>query len=197
MKKWILVGMIFGMFLTGCQEYGEETQTLPEKTETNITPRRKGMTTAAEILDEIWAHYGEEERFAVYGGLPEEPVAEKAGDLDMERSALWSGRYPIGDLSEVTQGASLTHLLNGRIFTCTVFRLRKAEKIQSLAADWRKGLQTQQWVFGAPERLLLAQVRPEYLLMAYGSKGQMALLQRKLLLVYPKAWVIYSEPITN
>lgn len=191
------MGLVMGILLAGCQTGQEETSISQEMTQPLPCPRHSGTTTAAEILREIWARYDEAERFAVYGGLAEEPVEESAGDLDMERCILWSERYHVGDLSEVTQGASLTHLLSDRIFTCTVFRLEKGEKMQSLAAEWRKGLQKAKWITGTPDRLLLAKVRPEYLLMAYGSKEQMMLLQRKLLLAYPKAIVLHSEPITD
>lgn len=197
-KKRKLCILLLSMVLCGCEAW--ELQRPVDAVQPVLgteAHQRVTQTTCAEILDKIWAEYGPQERFAVYGGVATEPVVGAAGALEMDRMQVWAAQYHIREPEAVCQGAALSHLLSERLFTCTVFRLRDAKKLQSLAAIWRQGLQEDVWISGPPERLLLVKLRPGYLLQAYGAKEQMERLQQKLHCVYPKAEVVYSEPFMS
>lgn len=157
-----------------------------------------GQTAASGILKQVWDTYGEQERFAVYGGMMEHPVENAPGDLDMQLAMLWAPRYrvPLAHLDKLEQGASLCHLMNGNLLTATVFRLAKNADTVKIARDWRWELQHSYWVSGQPNRILLAQVEKSFLLMAFGSKEQVQTLKKKLLLTC-QADVLYDEPITS
>lgn len=157
-----------------------------------------GQTAASEVLEQIWAGYEEQEHFAVYGGMMEHPVENAPGDLDMKLAMLWAPRYrvPLAHLDKLEQGASLCHLMNGNLLTVTAFHLAETADTAKIAQDWRWELQHSYWVAGQPNRLLLAQVEKSFLLMAFGSKEQMQILKKKLLLTC-RATVLYDEAITS
>ena len=159
---------------------------------------QQGRTEAAQILKEIWGRYDQSERFSVYGGMMEEPTMDAPGDLDMELTGNWLHRYhlPPEYLQSIAEGASLTHLMNDRLLTVAVFHLQQQEKLRPLADAWRRELQHGQWAVSRPARLLLAQVEEDFLLMAYGSRSNVKLLQEKMQLAFPSGRILYSEAIT-
>ncbi len=195
MRKIQVLCLLLCLALSGCTDGEKRTPVAgTQQLNTAYGEQETGQATCVEIIEKIWAEYAAQEQFAVFGGMVEAPVMGGAGALPMEQREVWSAQYHIIKTTDVTQGASLSHLLSGRLFTCGVFRVADAKELQSLAVSWRQGLQESVWVSGAPQRLLLARVRPGYLLLAYGSEGQMVQLQQKLRCAYPKAWVLYSEP---
>lgn len=195
MKKWLVFLWIVAWAVAGCTRQIPVFQSSAGKAEGQKTEKQEQSTVAA--LMRIWAEYEEEERFAVYGGIPAQPVRDGAGALSMREKEKWAAQFHIPETDGVEQGASLSHLLSQRLFTCTVFRVTDTEKMQPLAASWRQGLQESVWVSGPPERMLLVKLRPGYLLLAYGSKEQMERLREKTRCAYPKARVLYSEPFMS
>lgn len=196
-KKTVLLLLVW-IFCAGCAapQMAENTAPTPQST----MPRAgvPGRTGAAHLLERIWAQYEDTERFCVYGGLPEQPVMDAPGDLDMELAMHWAYRYrfPMEHLKSTDHGASLTHLMNEKLLTLAAFHMQQPEKARQLAEDWRWELQHSSWASNRPERLLLAQVEEKYLLMAYGSYAYVRLLQEKLTVAFPSSRILYQEAIT-
>lgn len=196
-KNALLLLLLAGL-CAGCTA-PHMAQTTERMTQSTM-PRRvlPGKTDAARLLEMIWSQYEDTERFSVYGGLPEQPVLDAPGDLDMELVTQWAYRYrfPTAHLKSVGHGASMTHLMNENLLTLTVFHVQQPEKIQQLAEDWRWELQHSNWASSRPDRLLLSQVEGEYLLMAYGSHEYVKLLQKKTTAAFPESRILYQEAIT-
>ena len=198
-RLWKVLTLILTLCLmfSGCaQPMAPETAapTMATKPRTGLP----GQTAASGILKQIWSAYDEQDRFAVYGGMMEHPTENAPGDLDMHLAMLWAPRYhiPLAHLDKLEQGASLSHLMNGNLLTVTAFRLADSADTAAIARDWRWELQHSYWVSGQPNRLLLAQVEKSFLLMAFGSKAQVQILKKNLLLTCP-ADILYDEPITS
>lgn len=200
MKRLLLAICSAAFLLTGCTGNTPQPATQPRPSETVELPAlgAPGETVAAVVLDDIWSQYEPQERFAVYGGIPERPVAEAVGDLDLQLPEKWAlrCRFPITCVEKVDQGASLTHLLNETLFHSAVFRLKQSEDAASVLQQWRREMQTSQWPTISPERLLLARVGDRYLVMAMGSKDNISMFRQKLTDAYPAARIFYEEPIT-
>ncbi len=166
-------------------------------------PRTGGMTylpgrsSSANILGQLWEQYAPEERFSVYGGMMEYPVADAPGDLDMEQPFVWGERLclPIAHGRKIISGAAMSHLMNGNLWTVAVFEIVQEQDIGPVARDWRQELQSHDWVGGKPARLMLVR-EEEHLLVAYGSQGHMKILKEKIPMVFPGAELLYDESIT-
>lgn len=154
-------------------------------------------TDSARILQKVWDSYGEEDRFAVYGGSVEMSVSDGPGDLDMTAVEELTTRYllPQEQLDMVTEGASLVHLMNNNIFTAVVFRLADSAQGKALADSWRNAIRDNRWICGQPDRLLMAQPDEAHILMAFGSQDAMTAFQEKLNAAYPDSQTLYQEAI--
>ena len=217
MKKLLMLFLTFAMLasmLTGCRmgsaptDATDATQpatqptTQPTQTPTNPTetePQLSGSadTSSAKLLAAIWAAYGEEDRFASYGGTVENSVADAPGDLDMTNTEELTGKYllPQRVLDQVENGASLVHLMNNNIFTAAAFGMKQDADLKAEAKALRDGLQSTQWICGQPDRLLVAQV-DGHLLMAFAAKEAMDTFRQNLQSVYPSAAILYDEAVT-
>ena len=216
MKKLLMLFLTFAMLasmLTGCRmgsaptDATDATQpatqptTQPTQAPTNPTetePQLSGSadTSSAKLLAAIWAAYGEEDRFASYGGTVENSVADAPGDLDMTNTEELTGKYllPQRVLDQVENGASLVHLMNNNIFTAAAFGMKQDADLKAEAKALRDGLQSTQWICGQPDRLV-AQV-DGHLLMAFAAKEAMDTFRQNLQSVYPSASILYDEAVT-
>ncbi len=210
----LLVGCLLATCLTGCRMSGGEdtapsTQPTDESTMPTTEPSEaptddaallqgSADTQSAQILSRIWGTYAENERFAAYGGAVENSVSDGPGDLDMKNTEELTTRYlvPEEQLATIREGASLVHLMNNNIFTGVVFQLADEANEKTLAKALRDNIQGNQWICGQPDKLLIADLEDDHLLMAFGSKDAMETFRGKLMGVYADADILYDENIT-
>ena len=213
MKKIVLLlaaAMLLGL-LSGCRLSVGPATTAPNTTAPAVTtlpttvtvpttsaiPSGTAGTTSAQLLEAIWDSYGQEERFAAYGGTVEHSVSDAPGDLNMAATDELTNAYLIpGDLlDEVEEGASLVHMMNSNIFTAVVLKMKPTGQLRSFADRWRGMIRENRWICGQPVRLLMMAVDEEHLLMAFGSNDAMDTFRSKAGDVYGQSKTLYDEPI--
>ena len=212
MKKYLSFLLIAALLvaLTGCRPAtpadttpSTQPSTTPTDAPTQGTTEAptQGTTTAqtdsAKILANIWQAYAENERFAVYGGAVENSVADAPGDLDISNTEELTGRYllPQEQLASVKEAASMVHLMNNNIFTAVVFRLTDEAETETVANALRTSVQGNQWICGQPDKLLMADMEDDHLLMVFGSADAVDTFKAKLSGVYADADILYDENI--
>lgn len=174
------------------------TTTAPPTTAAPTTVPQGQTTGATAILQTIWARFGENEKFSTYGGSIENAVTDAPGPLDMAATEELTGSYllPADQLGSITEGASLVHMMNANIFTAVVVKVEDGD-VQNLFESWRDAIQSNRWICGQPDRLLMAGIKDGYLLMSFGSADAMALFQAKLAEAVPEVQVLYNEAIVS
>ncbi len=193
------------LLLSGCQTGGSNTTgattqapTLPtttEPTQTSATqPQSSGSLT---VLETVWDHFSEEERFSTYGGTVEHAVSDAPGALDIKNTQELTAAYlfPQAHLNHVQEGASLVHMMNNNIFTSAVFRLAEGTDLEAVSKAWEQTIQQNRWICGQPERLLLVCVEDSHLLMAFGAEDLMQLFHGKVSAAYADARVLFDGTV--
>ncbi len=209
---FLILTVLAAMLLSGCRGNTQEpassgtqstapsTQTTSPSAQMNSSePLGAAVTRSAKILSTVWQAFGEDQRFSVYGGAIENAVDNGPGDLDITDTEELTTRYllPENRLEAVKEGASLVHMMNSNIFTGVVFCLTDSGTVETLAKQWRDTIQGNRWICGMPDRLLLASVDSEHLLMAFGSKEILTVFQEKLSAQYPQTRILYQEPVVS
>ena len=181
------------------QETTQPTQapTQPTQMTTDPTQTLTPTGTSTEVLSKIWELYGENERFACYGGTVEHSVNDAPGDLDMTNTEEITNKYllPEAQLENVESGASLVHLMNSNIFTAATFKLKEGADVRAAAKALRDNIQKTQWICGQPDHLLVAEVEGQ-LLMVFAAKEGLDTFRQKLSTAYSSATIIYDEAVT-
>ena len=195
-KVWAICLAV--ILFSGCTSQVAAPTTEPSETVELPILGKPGDSAAAVVLGDVWAQYEPQERFSVYGGMISRPVPDAPGDLDMEQPEEWAAHccFPVGCLQLAQQGASITHLLNGNLFTAVAVQVPDEKARSVLTEDWRYTLQHAPWTSVAPDRLLLAQLGERYLVMAMGSRENLRIFRQKLLQAYPTTTIVRDEPIT-
>ena len=153
--------------------------------------------SALEILQNIWAAYGENDKFAVMGGNPEA--------MNMEGPGVWDPAYaegmtyslliPAEQMDNVAEAASMIHMMNANTFTCGVVQLAEGADAKAFAGVMREAVQNNRWMCGFPEKLIIAVIGGEYVLTAFGVNDTMNPFEGNLASTYADAEIVYNETI--
>ena len=192
MKKIVSLLMVCAMLLTmaACGAGNNENN---DNGNVNVP------ASALEVLENIWANYGDDEKFAVIGGNMESPVDGAPGNYDMAyaEGLTWNLLVPAEALASVDQAATMIHMMNANTFTAGVVHLVEGTDAAAFAETMRNAVQGNQWMCGFPETLVIAVIGGEYVLVAFGVNDAMNPFQTHLATAYADAEVLYNEAIAG
>ena len=157
-----------------------------------------GDNAALPVLNAIWALYGDDEKFPVMGGNPENSVMDMPAVYDMayaEGLAFYL-QLPEDQMANVAQAATMIHMMNTNTFTCGVLNLVEGTDIAAFAAIARDSIQSAQWMCGFPEQLIIADVDGQ-LLISFGVADAMGPFEAHLTEAFPGAQILYNEAING
>ena len=155
--------------------------------------------SALEILENIWNGYAEDDKFAIMGGNPE--------SMNMEGPGVWDPAYAEGmtysllipeeQMASVAEAASMIHMMNANTFTCGVVRLAEGTDVAAFTAAMQQAIQSNRWMCGFPEKLIIAVIGGEYVLTAFGVNDAMTPFEGYLNAAYADAEIAYNEAIVG
>ena len=198
MKKMISLLLVFVMALSvlaGCAGNGDTTNETTEPADAVV----EAPASALEVLENIWALYGDDEKFPVMGGNPEGGAMDGPAVWDNEYlvNLSYSLQIPEAEMEKVADAASMIHMMNTNTFTGAVLHLNEGEDAAAFAANAKDSIMAAQWMCGFPEKLVIADLGGNYLLIAYGVNDAMGPFEAKLAEDYPSVNTLYSEVIAG
>ena len=152
--------------------------------------------SALEILENVWAAYGDEEKFPVIGGNIEAGIMDAPGSYDMTyaENMTYNLLVPADKIGNVSEAASMIHMMNANTFTCGVFKLNSISAAD-FGAAMKDAVLNNQWMCGFPETLLIRNFSDAYVLVAFGVNDAMTPFEKHLSEAYPGMETITNEPI--
>ncbi len=151
---------------------------------------------AKEVMDKVWALYGDDEKFFAMGGDMMNPVDNAPGVYSLEDENLpFQLLIPAEQVENVDEAASLIHAMNANTFTGSVFHLVEGADVDAFTAAMQDAIQNNQWMCGFPEKLVIAVVDGEYVVTVFGHGDAVNPFETKLAEAYPEAVIAYSEAI--
>ena len=208
MKKLIalLLAALMVLSLAACGEKKDEgtkpiyEDDLPPTTEERPSDELLNVPeNALDVLSDIWALYGDDEKFPVMGGNPEGGV--------MDGPAVYDKAYieglmnhllvPETSLDDIAEAATMLHMMNANTFTGGVVELVNGVDSKAFADAMHTAITNNQWMCGMPERLVITAVSDGYVLIAFGVNDAMTSFCEKLNTAYPQQNTFYDEAITG
>ena len=195
MKKFLSVVMVLAMMLTMLAGCGSSNA--GETTAATGAPAVEIPATALEILENVWADYADDEKFSVIGGNIEAGIMDAPGSYDMAyaENMTYNLLIPAEQITNVTEAASMIHMMNANTFTCGVFRLAEGVSAADFGSAMQTAVQGNQWMCGFPETLLIKSIGGVYVLVAFGLNDAMTPFETHLAAAYPEAETLVNEPI--
>ena len=178
--------MVFAMTACGGNK-AEET--------TGVTAQEM-PASAQEVMETIWADYAEDEKFAVIGGSMAAPVDGAPGSYDLaDENITYSLLIPAEQLGNVTEAASMIHMMNANTFTAAVYKLAEGVTAADFGNAMKEAILNNQWMCGFPDKLLVSGFGDTYVLVAFGVNDAMDPFTAHFEAVYPGFETIASESI--
>lgn len=180
----------------------ESTSQIETTTEATQEPSKEADESdaqgAVKLLDDIWAVYGEDDKFPAAGGdyNPDNARDDAAGKYGLEDSAAINDVFGIAedDVALIDDAASLGHMMNANTFTAGAFHVTDKENVAAIAEHLKDGILEKQWMCGFPDVLVVYQV-DDYIVSAYGLTDIIDTFSANLSEVYPDAVELYKENI--
>ena len=188
MKKAIALILAMIMVMSLAASGGKKPEAQPEADV--VVPG-----SALEILENVWALYGDDEKFPVMGGdmVNMEDGAPGAYGLEDAESLTYQLLVPAEEIANIDQAASLFHGMMLNNFTCGAFHV--TGDADAFAAAMVNAVKNNQWMCGMPETMLVAVVGGEYVVMAFGINDAMNPFIAKMGEAYPDAVIVANEAI--
>lgn len=203
MKKYscmFLSVLLILTLLAGCAK--GSTATTPT-TQATAAPETTVQTTAPaapapaplELLEKVWASYGEEERFPLIGGDMEAQIMDAPGQYDMKfkDNLVYMLLVPQEQLENIDKVATMIHMMNANSFTCGVFKLTDGGQPQEFADAMKASVLGNQWMCGFPDQLWIGVFGDDTVLVAYGVEELMGTFTAKLTAAYGDEVQIVAE----
>ena len=176
----------------------ETTTEEPKTEESSKDEVRNDSEGAVKILDDIWAEYGEDDKFPAAGGdYNEENMRDNAaGKYGIEDTAALNNTFGIAedDVALIDDAASLMHMMNMNSFTAGAFHVVDKDNAASVAEHIKDSILAKHWMCGFPDELVVYQV-DDYIISAYGLTDFIEPFIEKITAVYPDAVELYKENI--
>ena len=150
------------------------------------------VASALEIIEKVWAEFGEDEKFFAMGGDYDNMVDGAPGAASNADFISANLLVPADSVSEIVEAASLVHGMNLNSFTCGAFKVADAA---AFAETMHEAVANNQWMCGFPDKMVIATFGSEYVLVAFGVNDAINPFEEKLSAVYPEATIVYSEAI--
>lgn len=190
MKKRIamMLAMILTLSLTAC---GGGSNNAPTTDDTE-------GKTAVDILNDVWAVYEEDEKFAVAGGDYENMVQDAPGTVNVSDGETLDALlgFPAASAGLIDDGASMMHMMNQNTFTAGVYHVTKADDVQDVADAVKENIMNRQWMCGFPDDLVIYSVGANYVVAAFGAEEVVDDFEDNLEEVYKSTKNLYDEDLT-
>ena len=155
----------------------------------------EGVEAPVDILNTVWESYEEENKFFAMGGDWDTPVDNAPGAVANEEfmiSSLVCG----GDATAMVESsASLLHAMNANTFTAGAFQLKEGSDKAAFADAMKANLNGNQWMCGFPEKMLIASLTDEYVVVAFGAADLIDTFNTKLTAAFDVTEVLTNEAL--
>ncbi len=197
MKKLLcaVLALTMTLAMTACSGNSTPETTAPAAPETTA-PSANLPGSALEVLETTWNAYGEDEKFAIIGGSMAAPVDGAPGSYDLaDENISFNLLIPAEQLGNVTEAASMIHMMNANTFTGAAYRLAEGVTAADFAAAMQEAIQNNQWICGFPEELTITAIGDQFVVIAFGAADLMTVFNGHLTASYPEAEALVSETL--
>ena len=159
-------------------------------------PAVDAPASALEILENVWGMYGNDEKFAIIGGDMANPVSDAPGSYNLaDENISYTLLIPADQLKNVTEAASMIHMMNANTFTCAAYKLAEGVTAADFGAAMKDAIMNNRWMCGFPDRMLVKAFGDSYVVVAFGVNDAMDPFETHLNAAYPGLETVASENI--
>ncbi|MBE6574030.1 MAG: hypothetical protein E7652_06520 [Ruminococcaceae bacterium] len=181
MKKLFAILMAALMLATfaSCGEKKDETkaddttvaETEAKETDEKADPEieKDEVGSALEAFETAWAAHGDDEKFFVWGGSAAENVMDAPGAIAADDvDTLGMLYFPEAYAGKIDDAATLFHGMLTNNFSGAVLHFTDAADVEGFITDMEASLKSAQWMCGFPEKMSIATINDDYVVVMFG-----------------------------
>ena len=153
---------------------------------------------AVDILNDVWAVYEEDEKFAIAGGDYENMVMDAPGAVNASDGETLDALlgFPAASADKIDDAASMMHMMNQNTFTAGVYHVTSADDVKTVAKALKENIMNRQWMCGFPDDLVICSVGADYVVAVFGAEEVVDDFEDNLEDVYKSTKTLYDEDLT-
>ena len=200
-KKILIALLAFVMVfsIAACSKDPVDTNNDGASTPEDTTPETPAITDSLEILNNVWALYADEEKFAAAGGDSSEANMSMEGpgrySLTESEGFIATMNFPASEIEKIDDAANLIHMMNLNTFTAAAVRVANTDDLITVFSAAKENILGTQWMCGFPEKLVMASIDDTYLVYAYGNGELIENFKAKLGEAYPNVVFLAEQVI--
>ena len=199
-KRLVIIGLslVVALGLTACGE--DKNKEATEATTTEVTTEAAvEITDSLEIFTDVWATYGDDEKFAIAGGDYNNSVMDAPGKFAVEDKESLDSMLgvPADSAAYIDDAASMMHMMNANTFTAGAYHVADSANQQTFCDSLKDNIMNRQWMCGFPDTLIIVTIGDEYVVSAFGNAEIIETFKTKLIAQYPVAAVMYEESLAQ
>ena len=183
--------------MIACGKSNDNGNNAGNTAEETVVDDTEGKTTL-DILNDVWAGFPEDGKFAIAGGDYSNMTMDVPGTVavaDAETLDALFG-FPSANASMLDDGASFMHMMNQNTFTAGVYHVTKADDVQAVADAVKENIMNRQWMCGFPDDLVVYSVGTNYVVAVFGAEDIVDNFEDALETVYASTKILYDEDLT-
>ncbi len=134
-------------------------------------PKLEGVEAPVDILNTVWNSYTEDTKFFAMGGDFNNIVDNAPGAVDVTDADTLASQFvcPADAAAMIDGAASLVHAMNANTFTGVAYHIAEGADAAAFITAMQTAVENNQWMCGFPEKLMIATVSDEYVVVAFGA----------------------------
>ena len=194
MKKLLTLFLALTMVLSLAACGGKTNSASPSDLPTG--PAAPMAADALELMQAVWALYGENEKFPMLGGDFDHADEEGPGVYGVGDPAMLDSDFglPASVADKVDDAASIRHMMNANTFTGVAFHVKSASDVLSVADALGESVMAREWMCGFPDKLVIILVS-DYVISVFGNEELVDTFKAKTLAAWEVATVTYDESL--
>ena len=157
----------------------------------------EGVSAPVDVLTKVWGSYGEDEMFFAMGGDYENMVDNAPGAVDVTNTETMQALLvcPADAAAMVDGAASLIHAMNANTFTGAAYHIAEGADQAVFVTAMQTAIKGNQWMCGFPEKLVIATLASDYVVIAYGAADIVDNFKTKLSAAYDVTTIAVEEAL--
>jgi len=195
-----LLIMFLAVICVGCGSYQvDDTPRMPE----TESEKEIEVLDAKDILVTVWNEYEPSDtdgnpnnnRFEVMGGHFDSCNIGEPEKYDLTKTYDLVQMYCVqeGNVLELDDVATMVDLYNASKFTASAIHVTDASKVSGIIEGIRTQVISNQWHSDKPEKLVIIQVKDQYVVSVFGDNSLVSEFQEILEEIYRKAAKVVVE----
>ncbi len=156
-----------------------------------------GVSAPVDVLNTVWGTYGDDEKFFAMGGDYDNMVDSAPGAVDHTNVETMQALLvcPADAAAMVDGAASLIHAMNANTFTAGAYHIAEGADQAAFVSAMQTAVKSNQWMCGFPEKLVIATLASDYVVVAFGAADIVDNFKTKLSASYDVTVVAVDEAL--